>query len=119
MTYTEITGLSTTNVPLDSQKLLEWLSGAYTGNPEELLKVLSNDPDRIRDSKTIMRKTGRESSINKTTNQGLGSVIDNLPYYVDSSIWWRNGWNPQKYAKSLTRDKAKVRRKPVPRIANR
>lgn len=115
-------GLSDANIPLNKERLLYRLSERYTGSMEqvkEIIKILSDNPDRERDKKTIMRKTGKESCINNTTGQGLGSVIDNMPYYVDSCAWWIKGWDPEKYKKSLTRDKKRIRRKPVPRIANR
>ena len=112
-------GLSDTNLPINRQKLLEWLSGAYKGNPDDILKVLQDNPERASDKKACMKKTGLEFSDASTTGHGLGSVIDNMPYYVDSCAWWLKGWDSAKYKKSLTRDKKKVRRKPVPRIANR
>lgn len=113
------TGLSDTNTVLNREKLLEWLSGAYKGNPEDILKVLQDNPDRDKDKRSIMRKTGRESIINSTTGQGLGSVIDNMPYYVDSCAWWIKGWDAEKYKKSLSRNKKKVRRPRIPRAINR
>ena len=115
-------GLSDTNTLVNRDRLLYALYSSHNGTTEDIqaiVKVLQDNPDRDKDKKAIMAKTGRESSINSTTNQGLGSVIDNMPYYVDSSAWWIKGWDSEKYKKSLTRDKKKVRRKPVPRIANR
>ena len=115
-------GLSNDNIPINKDRLLYAPYSSYSGsesNLKEIVKVLQDNPDRESDKKAIMRKTGLESSINSTTNQGLGSVIDNMPYYVDSCAWWIKGWDVAKYKKSLTRDKKKVRRKPVPRIANR
>ena len=116
-------GVSDTNTVLNRDMLLEGLSGGLKGYSDsdikEIVSVLQDNPDRDKDKKACMRKTGRESTITSTTGQGLGSVIDNMPYYVDSCAWWLNGWNPEKYKKSLTRNKKRIRRKPVPRIANR
>lgn len=112
-------GLTDTNVVTNRVKLLEWLSGAYKGDCSALMKVLQVNPDAMTDKKVIMKKTGHESSIKSTSNQGLGSVIDNMPYYVDSCAWWIKGWDVTKYLKSLTRDKKRTRRKPVPRLYNR
>jgi len=112
-------GLNDANIPINKERLLYRLSERYTGDIKELMKVLADNPDKANDKKAFMRKTGKESIINSTTGQSLGSAIDNLPYYVDSSAWWIKGWDPIKYKKSLTRDKKRIRRKPVPRIANR
>ena len=112
-------GLSDTNLPINRDRLLYQLSVACGKDADDIYKVLQENPDRETDKKAIMRKTGMESSINSTSNQGLGSVIDNMPYYVDSCAWWIKGWDVSKYTKSLARDKKRVRRKPVPRIANR
>jgi len=116
-------GISDTNGLLNRDMLLEGLSGAVRGYSEEDIKgivdVLRDNPERDKDKKAIMRKTGKESSINSTTGQGLGSVIDNMPYYVDSSAWWIKGWNSEKYKKSLGRDKKKTRRPRIPRAINR
>ena len=111
-------GLTNDNVLINKERLLYALTERYglsIDHIQEIIKVLQDNPDRDKDKKAVMRKTGRESSINTTTGQGLGSVIDNMPYYVDSCCWWLNGWNSTKYLKRL----AKPRRKPVPRIANR
>ena len=112
-------GLSDTNTPINKERLLYRLSVASGGNADEIYKVLLDNPERDHDKKAIMRKNGKESNITSTSNQGLGSAIDNMPYYVDSSAWWIKGWDSIKYLKSLTRDKRRTRRKPVPRIANR
>jgi len=100
-------GISDTNGLLNRDMLLEGLSGGLKGYSEEdiksIVQVLQDNPDRDKDKKAIMAKSGRESSINSTTGQGLGSVIDNMPYYVDSSAWWIKGWNPEKYSNNLKR----------------
>ena len=107
-------GLSSTNVVLDPKMLLDGLSGGLKGYsgadigrrpyPEgdikEILNILKDNPERDKDKKAIMRKTGRESSINSTTGQGLGDTIDNMVYYVDSCAWWLKGWDSSKYIKS-------------------
>ena len=94
-------GISDTNGLLNRDMLLEGLSGGLKGYSEEdiksIVQVLQDNPDRDKDKKAIMAKSGRESSINSTTGQGLGSVIDNMPYYVDSSAWWIKGWDSTKY----------------------
>lgn len=115
-------GLSDTNTLVNKDRLLYALYSSYNGTEDdikEILKVLQDNPDRDKDKKAIMKRTERDSSITSTTGQGLGDVIDNMPYYVDSCAWWIKGWNAAKYAASLKRDKLRVRRKPVPRIANR
>ena len=112
-------GLSDANIPINKDRLLYRLSERYSGDIQALMKVLLDNPEKASDKKAIMRKTGKESNINSTTGQALGDAIDNLSYYVDSCAWWIKGWDPIKYKKSLTRDKKRTRRKPVPRIANR
>ena len=116
-------GISDTNALVNRDMLLDGLSGALRGYPKEDIKgiidVLQDNPDRDKDKKAIMRKTGRESSINSTTNQGLGSVIDNMPYYVDSSAWWIKGWDSEKYKARLKRDSNKYKSKPKKRIMSK
>ena len=94
-------GISDTNAPLNRDMLLDGLRGGLRGYSEgdikAIVNILYDNPERDKDKKAIMRKTGRESSINTTTGQGLGSVIDNMPYYVDSSAWWIKGFNSDKY----------------------
>lgn len=105
-------GLSDTNLPLDREKLSKSLSQALKGNTEqvkEILKVLYSNPDRETDKKDIMKKSELDSSISSTSNQGLGSVIDNLIYYVDSKAWWLKGFNSAKYLSAISRDKTAFR----------
>lgn len=109
-------GLSDTNTPINKDRLLYRLSEACGYNAEEIYKVLQDNPERDKDKKPIMRKTGRESSINSTTGQVLGDVIDNMPYYVDSCAWWVKGWNGDKYKARLKRDSDKYKAKPKKRI---
>ena len=104
-------GISDTNTVLNKDMLLDGLSGALKGYSEEDIKeivsILQDNPERDKDKKAIMKKSGRESSIKETTGQGLGDVIDNMPYYVDSCAWWLNGWNSAKYKARLKRDAKK------------
>lgn len=112
-------GLTSTNVLVNRERLLYRLSERYgvgADRAKEIIKVLQDNPDRDKDKKAIMRKTGLESSINKTTGQGLGSVIDNMPYYVDSCAWWINGWNCNKYMARLKRNGNRYKAKPKKRI---
>ena len=96
-------GLSDTNTPINKDRLLYRLSEACGGRADDIYKVLSDNPDRDKDKKAIMKRTERDSSITSTTGQGLGSVIDNMPYYVDSSAWWIKGFDADKYLRAKER----------------
>jgi len=112
-------GLNDSNIPINKERLLYRLSERYTGDIKELMKVLANDPDKANDKKAFMRKTGKESTINSTTGQALGSAIDNLPYYVDSSAWWIKGWNGDKYKANVRRRGNIYKAKPKKRIMSK
>lgn len=99
-------GLSSANNLVNRDRLLYRLYSSHNGTEEEIqaiIRVLSDNPDRDKDKKPIMRKSGHESTIKETTGQGLGSAIDNMPYYVDSCSWWIKGWDSDKYIASLRR----------------
>ena len=99
-------GLSDTNLPVNKERLLYKLCEGYSGTlteAKEIIKVLSSDPDKETDKKPHMAKTGRESTINETTGQGLGEPLENLIFYVDSCAWWLKGWNYEKYLKAKKR----------------